>query len=65
LTTSSKEVFILGKSIDVSSGYVNVENGLGGGPTAQNYFDMSTARGVSSYDITQVCPYATRNRKPL
>ncbi len=31
------------KSIDVSSGYFNVENGPGGGSTIQNYYDQSTA----------------------
>ena len=40
----------------MSSGYFNVENGLGGGSTVQNYFDEETARGVSSYDITQFPP---------
>jgi hypothetical protein len=54
-----------GKSIDVSSGYFNVENGLGGGSTVQNYFDMSTARGVSSYDITQFLSWATVYELPL
>src|SRR2546429_254259 len=38
------------KSTDVGSGYFNVENGPGGGTTVQNYYDMKTARGVSSYD---------------
>jgi hypothetical protein len=54
-----------GKSIDVSSGYFNVENGLGGGSTVQNYFDMSTARGVSSYDITQFLSWATVYELPF
>jgi len=48
-----------GKSIDVSSGYFNVENGPGGGSTVQNYFDQSTARGVSGYDITHFLSWAT------
>lgn len=47
------------KSIDVSSGYFNVENGPGGGSTIQNYFDQSTARGVSSYDIPHFLSWAT------
>jgi Carboxypeptidase regulatory-like domain/TonB dependent receptor len=54
-----------GKSIDVSSGYFNVENGLGGGSTVQNYSDMSTARGVSSYDITQFLSWATVYELPF
>ena len=47
------------KSIDVSSGYFNVENGPGGGATIQNFFDPSTARGVSSYDIPHFLSWAT------
>jgi hypothetical protein len=47
------------KSIDVSSGYFNVENGPGGGSTIQNYYDQSTARGVSSYDIPHFVSWAT------
>ena len=48
-----------GKSIDVSSGYFNVENGPGGSASIQNYFDQSTARGVSSYDITHFLSWST------
>jgi hypothetical protein len=47
------------KSIDVSSGYFNVENGPGGGSAVQNYFDQSTARGVSGYDLTHFLSWAT------
>ncbi len=47
------------KSIDVSSGYFNVENGPGGGSAIQNYYDQSTARGVSSYDIPHFLSWAT------
>jgi hypothetical protein len=47
------------KSIDVSSGYFNVENGPGGGSSIQNYYDQSTARGVSSYDIPHFLSWAT------
>ena len=54
-----------GKSIDVSSGYFNVENGPGGGSTIQNYYDMSTARGVSSYDITHFLSWATVYELPF
>jgi Carboxypeptidase regulatory-like domain/TonB dependent receptor-like, beta-barrel len=54
-----------GKSIDVSSGYFNAENGAGGSATVQNYYDMSTARGVSSYDITQFLSWATVYELPL
>lgn len=48
-----------GKSIDVSSGYFGVENGNGGGSAVQNYYDQSTARGVSGYDITHFLSWAT------
>jgi Carboxypeptidase regulatory-like domain/TonB dependent receptor len=47
------------RSIDVSSGYFNVENGPGGGSTIQNFYDPSTARGVSSYDISHFFSWAT------
>lgn len=47
------------KSIDTSSGYFNVENGPGGSATIQNYYDPSTARGVSSYDIPHFLSWAS------
>ncbi len=47
------------KSTDVGSGYFNVENGAGGGSTIQNYYDPSTARGVSSYDVSHFMSWAT------
>jgi hypothetical protein len=53
------------KSIDVSSGYFNVENGPGGGSSIQNYYDQSTARGVSSYDIPHFLSWATVYELPL
>jgi hypothetical protein len=53
------------KSIDVSSGYFNVENGPGGGSTIQNYYDQSTARGVSSYDIPHFLSWATVYELPF
>jgi hypothetical protein len=54
-----------GKSIDVSSGYFNVENGPGGSSTIQNYYDQSTARGVSSYDITHFLSWASVYEPPF
>ena len=51
--------YTFGKSTDISSGYFNVENGPGGGSTVQNYYDQSTARGVSGYDITHFLSWAT------
>lgn len=47
------------KSIDTSSGYFNVENGPGGSSTIQNYYDPSTARGISSYNIPHFLSWAT------
>src|SRR5581483_7229710 len=47
------------KSTDVSSGYFNVENGVGGGSTVQNFYDFNTARGVSGYDIPHFVSWAT------
>src|SRR5262249_11648696 len=44
------------KSIDVSSGYFNVENGPGGGSTLQNFFDQNSGRGVSAYDVPTSFP---------
>jgi hypothetical protein len=51
--------YTFGKSTDISSGYFNVENGTGGGSTVQNYYDQTTARGVSGYDITHFLSWAT------
>lgn len=48
-----------GKSIDTGSGYFNVENGPGGGSTLQNFYDPSTGRGVSSYNISHFLSWAT------
>lgn len=57
--------YTYGKSTDVSSGYFNVENGTGGGSTVQNYYDPSTARGVSGYDITHFVSWATVYELPF
>jgi hypothetical protein len=57
--------YTFSKSTDVSSGYFNVENGPGGGSTVQNYYDQSTARGVSGYDITQFLSWATVYELPF
>lgn len=53
------------KSIDVSSGYFNVENGPGGGSTLQNYFDPSTGRGLSAYNIPHFLSWATVYELPF
>ncbi|HEX7958491.1 MAG TPA: TonB-dependent receptor [Terriglobales bacterium] len=47
------------KSTDVSSGYFNVEGGVGGGSTIQNYYDMNTARGLSGFSIPHFLSWAT------
>src|SRR5437588_2548529 len=62
---SSLVSYTWSKSTDVSSGYFNVENGTGGGSTVQNYYDPSTARGVSGYDITQFLSWATVYELPF
>ena len=54
-----------GRSTDTGSGYFNVENGPGGAATIQNFYDQSTARGVSSYDITHFLSWATLYELPF
>jgi hypothetical protein len=51
--------YTFGKSTDVSSGYFGVENGQGGGSTVQNYYNQSSARGVSGYDLTYFVSWVT------
>jgi hypothetical protein len=53
------------KSTDVGSGYFNVENGPGGGSTLQNFFDPSTGRGVSAYNIPHFLSWATIYELPF
>ncbi len=57
--------YTFGKSTDISSGYFNVENGPGGGGTVQNFYDPSTARGVSGYNLTQFLTNATVYELPF
>jgi Carboxypeptidase regulatory-like domain/TonB dependent receptor len=54
-----------GRSKDTGSGYFNVENGPGGSSTIQNFWDQSTAWGVSSYDITHFLSWATVYELPF
>jgi hypothetical protein len=49
----------------VGSGYFNVENGPGGGSTLQNFFDPSTGRGVSAYNIPHFLSWATIYELPF
>ena len=53
------------KSIDTGSGYFNVENGPGGGSTLQNFFDPSTGRGVSAFDIPHFLSWSTVYELPF
>lgn len=57
--------YTYGKSIDVSSGYFGVENGNGGGSAVQNYYDQSTARAVSGFDITHFVSWFTVYELPF
>ncbi len=54
-----------GRSRDTGSGYFNVENGPGGSSTIQNFWNQSTAWGVSSYDITHFLSWATLYELPF
>lgn len=62
---SSLLSYTWGKSIDDSSGYFNVENGAGGGSTVQNFYDPSTARGVSGFDIKHFLSWFTVYELPF
>ncbi|HVH71411.1 MAG TPA: TonB-dependent receptor, partial [Candidatus Dormibacteraeota bacterium] len=57
--------YTFSKSIDVSSGYFGVENGNGGGSAVQNFYDQSTARGVSGFDITHFLSWYTVYEFPI
>jgi hypothetical protein len=62
---SSLVSYTWSKSTDHGSGYFNVENGTGGGSTVQNYYDQSTAQGLSSYDIAHFFSWATVYELPF
>jgi outer membrane receptor protein involved in Fe transport len=47
------------RSIDTSSGWFGVENGVGGGAGVQNYHDIDSNRAVSGYDIPHILTWAT------
>lgn len=51
--------YTFGKSTDLNSGYSGVENGPGGGSSVENYYDPSTARGVSGFDLTHFFAWVT------
>jgi hypothetical protein len=47
------------RSIDTSSGWFGVENGIGGGSGVQNFWDIDSNRAVSGYDIPHIFSWAT------
>jgi hypothetical protein len=47
------------RSIDTSSGWFGVENGIGGGAGVQNYHDIASNKSVSSYDIPHIVTWGT------
>jgi hypothetical protein len=47
------------RSIDTSSGWFNAENGIGGGATVQNWYDIEGNKGRSSYDIPHILTWGT------
>jgi outer membrane receptor protein involved in Fe transport len=56
---SSLFSYTYSRSIDTSSGWFSVENGIGGGAVVQNYWDIDDARGLSGYDIPHILTWAT------
>ena len=62
---STLVAYTWGRSTDTGSGYFNVENGPGGASTIQNYYDQSTAWGISSYDITHFLSWSTLYELPF
>jgi len=62
---STLVAYTWGRSRDTGSGYFNVENGPGGSSTIQNFYDQSTAWGVSSYDITHFLSWSTLYELPF
>lgn len=53
------------RTIDTSSGWFNAENGIGGGGTVQNWYDIDSSRALSSYDVPQILTWATIWQLPL
>jgi outer membrane receptor protein involved in Fe transport len=47
------------RTIDTSSGWFGVENGIGGNRVVQNYWDKENARGPAGYDIPHIVTWAT------
>lgn len=53
------------KSIDTSSGWFNVEGGVGGSASVQNFHDRNSNRAVSSYDVPHLLTAAAGWEIPL
>ena len=52
--------YTFSKTIDTSSGWFNVENGIGGGAGGvQNYWDIDSNRARSGYDIPHILTWST------
>jgi hypothetical protein len=52
--------YTFSRSEDTSSGWFNVENGIGGGAGGvQNYWDIDSNRGISGYDIPHILTWST------
>lgn len=47
------------KTIDTSSGWFGVENGIGSGAQVQNYHDIDSARANASYDVPHLLTWGT------
>jgi hypothetical protein len=58
LATNASYTF--SRTIDTSSGWFNVENGIGGGAGGvQNYWDIDSNRARSGYDIPHILTWST------
>jgi hypothetical protein len=53
------------RSVDTSSGWFNAENGIGGGATVQNWYDIDGNRAISSYDVPHLVTWATIWQLPV
>jgi hypothetical protein len=52
--------YTFSRTIDTSSGWFNVENGIGGGAGGvQNYWDIDSNRARSGYDIPHILTWST------
>lgn len=56
---SSMFSYTWSRTIDTSSGWFGVENGIGGSAGVQNYHDIESNKSTSSYDIPHIVTWAT------